>query len=143
MKVPAFFYGSYMDPEVLARFGARPGVAIQATLPGWHVTFTPHANIQQGDGEVRGFVFELPYEELDQLYGPYGYVTTYKPVPVMLETPRGPMAAMTFVEFAPEQAPDGSYLDSYLSICRRLNMHPDYVQALRTKAESLVRGKLV
>ncbi len=142
MHVPVFCYGSYMDPDVLRRFGAEPGEATRATLPGWRLTFTPHANIVKGEGSVEGFLFSMPHAEVDKLYGPDGFVTTYKPVPVLVEAAPGRAAVLTFVEEAHEQAPDGAYLESFLGICRRLGLPAAYIDAVRARADSLVRGAL-
>ncbi len=143
MHVPVFTYGSYMDPDVLRRFGADPGAATRSTLPGWRLTFTPHANIvKDPEASVEGFLFSMPHAELDKLYGPQGFVTTYKPVPVIVHAEPGRAAALTFVEDAPEQAPDGNYLDSFLAICGRLGLPGAYLDAVRSQAEALVRGTL-
>ncbi len=143
MKVPVFCYGSYMDPQVLRRFGATPGAPTRATVKGWRLTFTPHANlVKDVDGAVEGFVFMLPHAELDKLYGPAGYVTTYKPMPVMIHAEAGRAAALTFVESAKEQAPEGGYLESFLGICGRLGLPGAYIEAIHERADSLVRGTL-
>lgn len=143
MKVPVFCYGSYMDPQVLRRFGASPGTPTRAKVAGWRLSFTPHANlVKDPDGVVEGFVFTLPHAELDRLYGPKGYVTTYKPVPVLIHADAGRAAAITFVEEAKEQAPEGTYLESFLGICARLGLPGEYIESIRGRADSLVRGTL-
>ncbi len=135
MHVSAFFYGSYMDPEVLRKFGADPGVGVAARLAGHRLAFTPHANLlPASDGGVHGFVYELTHDELDRLYGPNGFVTTYRPVPVVVETDAGSRTAMTFVEEAPEAAPDAGYLEAFLAICRRLGLPQDHVAAVERAA---------
>lgn len=143
MHVPAFFYGSYMDPDVLRRFGARPGHAVPALLRGWRITFTPHANlVPDARATVHGFLFHLPHDELERLYGPAGFVTTYKPVPIAVDSSDGAVVAMTYVELADEQAPDGAYLESFLGICGRLGLPDDYVREIRSRADGLVKGTL-
>lgn len=143
MHVPVFTYGSYMDPDVLRRFGAEPGESSSAVLKDWRLTFSPHANIRpDGSQQVHGLVYRMHHAELDRLYGPDGYVTTYRPFPVAVVTPAGEVVALTFVEPAKEQAPDGAYLESFLAICKRMELPPAYIDGVRRQAEGLVRGTL-
>lgn len=135
MKVATFCYGSYMDPDVLRRFGATPGTATPARLPDHRLVFSPHANVRPEAGhDVHGFVFELPHAELDKLYGPNGYVTSYRPVPVVVHTDAGTRPALTFVEEAEPTAPDGGYLQAFLAICHRLGLPPEYVAEVERTA---------
>lgn len=128
MKVATFCYGSYMDPDVLTRFGAHPDAPTPATLGGHRLAFTPHANVLPAPGEtVHGFLYHVAHDDLDRLYGPNGYVTTYLPVPVLVETADGSVPALTFVEDAPERTPDGAYMEAFLAICRRMGLPEDYV----------------
>ncbi len=135
VRVLSFFYGSYMDPEVLGRFGAEASNPIPATVAGQRLAFSPHANLLPDDGATaHGFLFSLTHEELDKLYGPNGFVTTYRPVAVMAKTDDGVVPAMTFVENAPEATPDPAYLESFLAICTRLGLPSDYVAGIKQAA---------
>lgn len=136
MKVPAFFYGSYMDPDVLRRFGAEPGTPERATLWGWRLAFTPHANIVQDKvTAVEGVVYGFSHDELDRLYGPDGYVTTYRPVPVTVEVGGEPRPAMTFVEDARPSRPDGNYVEAFITICRKVDLPAQYVASVEEEAQ--------
>jgi hypothetical protein len=108
------------------------------------LSFTPHANMVQGTPEdvVHGFVYDLSHGDLDKLYGPEGYVTTYKPVPVMATVGSAAVPTMTFVELAAQQAPEGAYLEAFVAICVRLGLPSEYVACIRAHAASLVRGTL-
>ncbi len=131
IRVPAFFYGSYMDPEILRRYGAHPGAGQRATLRGWRVGFTPHANlIASQPDQVSGMLYELPHAELDLLYGPKGFVTTYKPVPVLVEAEHGSGPALTYVEDAAERPPDPVYLENYIAVCRRVGLPKAFIEQL-------------
>lgn len=138
LAVAAFFYGSYMDPQVLKRFGATPTAPQPARLQGWRLTFTPHANlVPDPDGLVHGLLYELPHGELERLYGPSGFVTTYKPVPALVQTEAADVAALTFVERATEAAPEPEYLEALLEICARLGLPAAYIQDLEQQARRL------
>lgn len=130
MRVATFCYGSYMDPEVLRRFGAHPDEPTPALLRGHRLAFTPHANVvPDPDGAVRGLVYHVSHDDLDRLYGPGGYVTTYRPVPVLVEAGAEGVGvpALAFVEEAPEQPPEAAYLEAFLAICRRMGLPSEYV----------------
>lgn len=134
MSVPCFFYGSYMDPDILRKFGANPGQPVPTALPGWRLTFTPHANLVRDDGATaHGVRLELPQDELDKLYGPTGFVTTY--IPIDVDTDAGPMT--TFIEEAPEGAPEPGYLEALLDICRRMELPDAYIAEVEAEAQRL------
>ncbi len=81
--ISCFFYGSYMDPAILRKYGANPGPMRPGRLKGWRLTFTPHANLVPDEGgEVEGVIMYLSQDDVDTLYGPQGFVTTYHPVDV-------------------------------------------------------------
>ncbi len=124
-----------MDPEVLRRYGAHPGAGRRATVQGWRIGFTPYANlIQDPDGSATGIVYDLPNKELDLLYGPKGFVTTYQPLPVLVDAEDGSLAALTFIEDASERAPDPAYVENYLAVCRRVGLPRAVVEAVARQA---------
>ena len=123
MRVLAFFYGSYMDPDILRRFGADPPAPRKGHVDGWRLAFTPHANmVHETGGRVQGVLYALPHDELDRLYGPDGFVTTYRPVPVLAHGPDGPLPAMTFIEDAPEQDPEPEYVAAFRAIQQKMGV---------------------
>ncbi len=130
--VRCFFYGSYMDPDVLRAYGARSaGTPVPAVLPDWDLGFTPHANIHRVQGRsVHGFLMELPSWEVARLYGPDGFVTDYAPVAVTVQSRGGPVPATTYVAPWTPGMPDAAYLASYLAICRRMRLPPPAIAAI-------------
>lgn len=122
----AFYYGSYMDPDVLRRFGAQPGEPRRAQLHGWRLAYTPHANLVPGDDVVEGVVYDLPQEVLDRLYGPEGFVTTYAPVSIEIDG----VSMQTFVEDADEAVPDAEYKANLRAIMEKVGLPPDYIEAV-------------
>jgi cation transport regulator ChaC len=130
-----FYYGSYMDPDVLRRFGANPGEPKRAMLHGWRLVFTPHANlVRDEESTVHGVLYELPESELDTLYGPSGYVTTYEPVNVEVSMDGRTGAAVTHIEDAPEQPFDGSYVMALLGIMCKVELPRMYIERIRKVA---------
>lgn len=120
-----------MDPDVLRRFGANPTAPRRAHVDGWRLAFTPHANmVPDAEGRVEGVLYELTQTELDRLYGPDGYVTTYEPVEVVAHADAARQAG-TFVERAPEQPPEAAYVDSLLAIMRRAGLPSEYIENVR------------
>jgi hypothetical protein len=87
--VPAtFFYGSYMNLDVLAGVGVVPGEVRVARLPGYDLVIAPRANLIPSERAVAyGIVAGLAHDELERLYAhareALGEV--YLPEPVLVE----------------------------------------------------------
>lgn len=125
LVVLGFYYGSYMDPDVLRRFGADPQAPRRATLPGWRLAFSPHADmVRDPVGTVEGVVYDLPQDELDRLYGPNGFVTTYRPVPVVLADGQ---EVISFIAGGVEAPPDPEYAAGLFAIMERVGLPPEYI----------------
>jgi hypothetical protein len=51
-QVSVFFYGSYINPDVLAESGLRPERFDVARLPGFDIVIDPYANIVRDERAV-------------------------------------------------------------------------------------------
>lgn len=68
-KVSLFFYGSYINPDVLAAADLRPGRFEVARLPGFDIVINPYANIVRDDrAVVYGVLATATHAELTRLY---------------------------------------------------------------------------
>jgi len=69
MRVCVFFYGSYMNPKVLAEVNLVLGTVEVASLPGFALTITPRANLVVEEGACAyGLVASATHDELERLY---------------------------------------------------------------------------
>ncbi len=67
--VKVFFYGSFMDLEVLRTLGVVPRTFETAELKNWNITFSPMATLVRSKGDsVYGIIAELSRAEVRTLY---------------------------------------------------------------------------
>ena len=88
-RVWTFFYGSFINLDVLHAVGCKPGELEVARLPGFELTIRPLANLVRGEGrDAWGIVATTTHAELDLLYGHAERVLggRYLPEAVLVET---------------------------------------------------------
>lgn len=88
-KVWTFWYGSYMNPAVLAEVDLRPESFQVARLDGYDISIEPLANLVPTDGaSVYGVLAQATHEELDRLYAHARSVlgAVYLPEAVLVQT---------------------------------------------------------
>ncbi len=85
-RVAAFFYGSFIRREVLAKGSFQPTTIEVATLNGYDIAFDPHANVFRSPSHaVCGVLVYPSHQELDRLYSRDG-VGVFLPEAVLVET---------------------------------------------------------
>jgi hypothetical protein len=123
-EVAVFFYGSYMNREVLGEVDLAPRVWEVASLAGFDIDIRPRANLVPAPGiAVWGILASATHAELDRLYTHARDVLgeVYLPRPVLVE-----LAA-------------GSYLPALCYICPRMEMRPaapDYIERILAPARA-------
>src|SRR5262245_32243552 len=88
-RVATFFYGSYMNPAVLAEVEIRLERWEVARLAGFELVIQPRANLVRSEsGMSYGIVTHLRHDELDRLYAHAKDVLgeRYLPEAVLVET---------------------------------------------------------
>jgi hypothetical protein len=119
-RIPVFFYGSFIRPEVMARGGLVPERIEVARLGGFDIQFTPHACLTRSAAQaVCGILVQATHDELQRLYAADG-VGVFLPEAVLVETHDGAFRpALCFIPPAPGQAPpDAAYLDLLITAAR-------------------------
>ena len=89
MPVWVFFYGSYMNFDVLREVEFTPAQWEPARLAGFDIRIEPRANLVRADGHcVYGIVATATHQELDRLYAHARQILgeTYLPEAVLTET---------------------------------------------------------
>src|SRR2546421_1674150 len=85
-RVWVFFYGSFINLDVLKQAGYVPERFEVARLSGFDIRIQPLANLVRSEQHcVYGIVAPATHEELHRLYS-QGWVGTYLPEPVLVET---------------------------------------------------------
>jgi hypothetical protein len=84
-KVWTFFYGTFINREVLRQVDLVPEEIVVARLPGYDIRIEPLANlVRNKDCSVYGIVARCTHRELARLYA-QPWVGTYLPEAVLVE----------------------------------------------------------
>jgi cation transport regulator ChaC len=136
-KIWVFFYGSYMNPDVLHGLGLDPGTIERARLSGFDLVISPRANLVRSDQHaVYGVCAQATHEELERLYAHARTVLgeIYLPEPVVVELDHGSLRpALCYL--CPEMAPgpaDAAYVDRILAPAERFGFPPWYIERIRS-----------
>jgi hypothetical protein len=134
-SVWVFFYGSYMNRDVLAEVGLHPEEVEVARVAGFDITIHPRANLIRAEtGTVHGILARATHEELDRLYTHARDVLgeVYRPEAVLAETRRGTWrAALCYLaaDMAPAPA-EAAYVDRIVDAACEHGLPADYVAEL-------------
>jgi cation transport regulator ChaC len=134
-KVWAFFYGSFINLDVLRGTGYVPARYEVARLSGFDITIRPLANLVRSDRHsVYGIVAEATHEELARLYehARNDLGGTYLPEAVLVETTDGKLRpALCYIAPHIEPAPAAdAYVDRIAGPARRHGFPDWYVARL-------------
>ena len=133
-KVAVFFYGSFINLEVLAQADFRPDEVEVARLPGFDIRIRPLANVVRSDRDVvYGIVCKATHAELARLYG-QDWVGAYLPEAVLVETCGGRWTpALCYIDPSPKLAPtDVEYIDRIAGPARALGFPEWYVARIES-----------
>ena len=99
-----FFYGSFINLDVLKQVGYVPERYEVARLHGFDIQIRPLANIVWSDSDsVYGIVALATHADLERLYG-QDWVGTYLPHPVVVSTTDGNPSRSTDLHRAGHEA---------------------------------------
>jgi hypothetical protein len=135
-RIWVFFYGSYMNPNVLLDAGLEPGKLEPGRLSGFDIVIAPRANLVRSDRHaVYGVCARATHEELDRLYAHARNVLgeVYLPEPVLVEVLDGTLRP-AFCYLCPEMAPrpaEAGYVDRILGPAESFGFPDWYVERLR------------
>lgn len=124
-----FFYGLYMDAEVLAASGVVPRAPRLAFIEDHSVRLGCKAVLQRDPGKrAYGMLFKLTHDEMDGLYEPTnGYsAEAFLAVPIVGNSSATPVAAISMVhrELPPNRKgdSDGEYGRRWMALTERLGI---------------------
>jgi hypothetical protein len=134
-RVPVFFYGLYMDFDVLRKYGDIPEVWEAARLYGYDFRIASWGFLTRSEGDsVYGTVVGITHEELERLYGPSNDFLTLRYVaePVLVETLEGKwVAALCYVGTSePEGLVNADYVDRMVALSERFGFPRWYTERL-------------
>jgi len=133
-RIEVFFYGLFMDADLLRTKGARPVNIRAACVPGFALRIGQRATLlRTPDARAYGIVMELTHTEIEQLYSEAS-VRAYRPEAVIAElTDASRVPALCFnllVPPAPEEA-NSEYAAKLRELAGRLRLPSDYVESIK------------
>jgi hypothetical protein len=131
-KTSVFFYGLFMDEDLLRGQGLTPENGRIAELRDHDIRIGLRAFVKAEPGmSLWGVMFDLPQDQVEQLYSGPG-VSDYKPVSVQAHTRGGEVLEASCYNLSDGEAPreDDVYLDKLIEVCQRLEFPQDYLDRL-------------
>jgi cation transport regulator ChaC len=131
-----FFYGSYINGDVLSEVDLEPRDVEVASLHGWSITIAPLANLQPAAQEVvYGILARATHAELERLYDHAEHVLggVYLPRPVVVERHDGSLrAALCYVALdMPVAAADPAYVARIVGPAKEFGFPGWYIDHLQ------------
>lgn len=133
-RIVVFFYGLFMDAELLRAKGANPSGVRSASVSGFRLRLGKRATlIPDGEAYAHGIAMELSHPEIDQLYSETS-VSSYRPEAVLAQLADGSfIPALCFnlpAAPGPEEA-NPEYAAKLRELARRLKLPADYIEGIR------------
>jgi hypothetical protein len=133
-RLDVFFYGLFMDPQVLEGKGIHPIEVRVAAVPGYSLRIGSRAAlVPDPAAEVHGVLMKLSHTELDKLYSEPS-VQSYRPEPVLALTREGiTVAALCYNLPEPPAASErnAEYAVKLRALATRIGLPSDYIRAIR------------
>lgn len=133
-RITVFFYGLFMDVDLLHSKGAHPANPRPACVPGLTLRLGRRATLMPNpESSAYGIIMELPHAEIEQLYSEAS-VSAYRPEAVLAQLADGSyIPALCFnlvVPPAPEER-NSDYALKLRELARRLKLPPGYIESIR------------
>ncbi len=133
-RITVFFYGLFMDDQLLRGKGANPANVRRASVPGYALRIGKRATlIPQPEASAYGILMELTHAEIEQLYSEAS-VTAYRPEAVLAQPADGSNVATLCFNLVVPPAPEemnAEYATKLRELARRLNLPAAYVESIR------------
>ncbi len=136
-SVRVFFYGSYINPDVLAEAKLFPARLEVARLSDFQIVIRPLANLDRSDRHtVHGVLACATHAELDRLYEHASQILggVYLPEAVLVARDSGhPAPALCYISHTLEAAPaSNEYIDRIVTPAQRYGFPAGYIEHLES-----------
>jgi hypothetical protein len=132
-RIDVFFYGLFMDVEVLRGSGAAPGNPRRAFVEDFALRIGQRATLVPSSGfRAYGMLFALTHPELDRLYAAPG-LDAYRPEAVLVRTLEGvttPALCYNLCEPPRPEERNPEYAARLQEALRALDFPPDYIASV-------------
>lgn len=133
MGVNVFFYGLFMDAELLQSKGAVPKNQISAHLKGYCIRIGNRATlIPEANKSVYGILMSLTHKEIDMLYAEES-LKAYRPEPIIVHTKdERTLPALCFNLIEPPAAHERNeeYVRKLKLVAIKCNLPEEYVNSI-------------
>jgi gamma-glutamyl AIG2-like cyclotransferase len=133
-RAEVFFYGLFMDEELLRAKGLKPETIELAAVDGLALRIGQRAAlVPSSGGRVHGLVMSLTLAELDRLYSDPS-VQAYQPQAVLAQLAGGGTIAALCYNLARPPAPterNPEYAAKLRAVAQKVGLPTDYVATLR------------
>jgi hypothetical protein len=133
-RLDVFFYGLFMDDQLLDAKGIRPVDIRLAAVPGFVLRIGARAAlVPTPGGEVHGVLMKLTHADIEKLYSEAG-VQAYRPEPVLAVPRNGATVAALCYNLPEPPSPDErnpEYASKLRSLAERIGLPGDYVASIR------------
>jgi hypothetical protein len=132
-RAEVFFYGLFMDQELLRATGVQPELIERASVPGMSLRIGHRASLVPAPGEeVHGVIMSLTLVELERLYSEPS-VAMYRPQAVVARPESGGAIAVLCYNLpdppeAGERNPE--YAAKLREVARRVGLPESYIAAI-------------
>jgi Gamma-glutamyl cyclotransferase, AIG2-like len=133
-RIDVFFYGLFMDEELLRDKGVQPSSLRAASLKGFQLRIGQRATLVPSETEcVYGIVASLSHREVDQLYSDPS-LRGYRPEAVSATLPDGEtVPALCFNLIVPPAAEEHNpeYASRLRALAERLPLPAEYIKTIQ------------
>jgi hypothetical protein len=133
-RVDVFFYGLFMDRQVLEEKGVQPTDVRLAAVPGFELRIGARAALVPAAGAtVQGALVKLSHADLERLYSEPS-VQAYRPEPVLAVLRNGTTVAALCYNLPEPPGPDehnAAYASKLRAVAQRIGLPGDYVASIQ------------
>ena len=133
-RVDVFFYGLFMDGELLRKKGFAPNAERVALVRGFALRIGRRATlVPSADRDAYGVVMSLSHDELDALYSETS-LRPYRPEAVLAQFPDGTRAPALCFNLPRPPGPDEhdtDYAEKLRALANQLGFPEDYVASIK------------
>ena len=133
-RVWTFFYGSFINRDVLSNAGVVPEVVEVAHLSGFDIRIEPLANlVPSNHATIYGILARVTHAELERLYA-LDWVGEYLPEAVLADTADGKaVPALCYFSTRTDRSPaDADYVDRIARIAEEYGFPRWYVDRVKS-----------
>ena len=132
--IDVFFYGLFMDQQLLNDKGVRPTDIRPAVVPGFVLRIGARAAVVPSPaGKVHGLLMKLSHADVERLYSEPG-LRAYRPEPVQAVVQSGATIAALCYNLPEPPGPDernAEYASKLRSLAERVGLPSDYIATIQ------------